>query len=283
MYFTNVRVSPLSCFVALAIAMAMSITAFAQDSTRHRTPRRAVPGPIQPAFRLADVTRAVTADFNNAQGPGAGPIGPGPAVTCFQRLRRLAQRYIFRTSVRRLRRSIRAWSARFNCLTPAQLIPSTGTVTIPLYLGHMKNGKNVWYILSDVDDAGVAAELGLNFSAKMSFMANAARTANLDQNGDLVFDAGTVDFSPVRSVTPGPVGMEFPPSGIPARSCRRRKLQSVRSSPECRRRYLQRPDRCVRRERKRHQFPERQRGLLQGPRSGSRDRSSQHDRNVQPD
>jgi hypothetical protein len=87
-----------------------------------------------------------------------------------------------------------------------------GTITIPLYLGHLKNGKNVWYILSDVSDAGVAAELGLNFSAKMAFMANGARTANLDPSGDLIFDAGTVDFSPVRSVTPGPAGSEFPPS-----------------------------------------------------------------------
>ena len=68
----------------------------------------------------------------------------------------------------------------------------------------MRNGKNVWYVLTDVDDANVAAELGLNFSAKMTFMANAARTANLDQNGDLVFDKGTVDFSPVRSIPPAP-------------------------------------------------------------------------------
>jgi hypothetical protein len=52
----------------------------------------------------------------------------------------------------------------------------------------------------------VTAELGLNFSAKMTFMGNAVRTANLDQNADLVFDAGTVDFSPVHSVTPGPPG-----------------------------------------------------------------------------
>jgi hypothetical protein len=89
---------------------------------------------------------------------------------------------------------------------------TTGTITIPLYLGHMKNGKNVWYILTDVDDTGVAAELGLNFSAKMSFMGNAVRTANIDQNADLVFDAGTVDFSPVRSITPGPAGSEFPPT-----------------------------------------------------------------------
>jgi hypothetical protein len=86
-----------------------------------------------------------------------------------------------------------------------------GTITIPLYLGHMKNGKNVWYILTDVDDSNIADALGLNFSAKLAFAANGVRTANFDENNDLVFDAGTVDFSPVRSVTPGPPGREFPP------------------------------------------------------------------------
>jgi len=78
----------------------------------------------------------------------------------------------------------------------------------------MKDGTNVWYVLADVDDSDVAASLGLNFSAKMTFMANAERTAKLDQNGDLVFDKGKVDFSPVRSITPGPAGSEFPPTAF---------------------------------------------------------------------
>jgi hypothetical protein len=58
---------------------------------------------------------------------------------------------------------------------------------------------------------GVANLLGLNYSAKLSFAANGARTANLNENGNLVFDKGTVDFSPVRSIVPGPPGAEFPP------------------------------------------------------------------------
>ena len=212
MYFTNVKVSPLSCFVALAIAIAMSMTAFAQDSPRLRTPRRAVPGQIQSTFRLADVTSTVTGTFNNDQGPGAGPIGPGPGCDVFPAPASIG------TAVPLSYFGPPPSTVNQSLVGPVQLLntgpidTSSGTVTIPLYLGHMKNGKNVWYILSDVDDAGVAAELGLNFSAKMSFMANGARTANLDQNGDLIFDAGTVDFSPVRSVTPGPVGMEFPPT-----------------------------------------------------------------------
>jgi len=107
-----------------------------------------------------------------------------------------------------------------------------GTITVPLYLGHMKNGTNVWYILSDVDDPNVAALLGLNFSAKMTFMSNASRTANLDQNGDLVFDKGSVDFrrsaaSPRRV----PWARNFLPLRLsPAPSATRTIVRSFRSS-----------------------------------------------------
>ena len=97
-------------------------------------------------------------------------------------------------------------------LDTGQIDVATGTITIPLYLGHMKGtGKNVWYILSDVDDSDVAAELGLNFSAKLTFASVGARTANFDDQGNLVFDKGTVNFSPVRKIVPGPPGAEFPP------------------------------------------------------------------------
>ena len=71
--------------------------------------------------------------------------------------------------------------------------------------------KTVWYILTDVSDSNIAASLGLNFSAKLNFMAIASRTGNLDANGNIIFNAGTVDFSPVRNVVPGPPGAEFPP------------------------------------------------------------------------
>ncbi len=97
-------------------------------------------------------------------------------------------------------------------LKSGQLDVTHGTITLPLYLGDMKgSGKNVWYILTDVDDSNVADELGLNFSATLTFASAAARTANFDDQGNLVLDAGSVDFSPVRSVVPGPPRAEFPP------------------------------------------------------------------------
>ena len=74
--------------------------------------------------------------------------------------------------------------------------------------------KTIWYILTDVSDQGIANELGLNFSAKLGFAENAARTGTIDGNGNIVFDKGTVDFSPQRNIVPGPAGQEFPPKSF---------------------------------------------------------------------
>ncbi len=108
---------------------------------------------------------------------------------------------------------------------PVQLLRSgqvdvvKGTVTLPLYKGYLKAGKKpVWYILTDTNDSAQAAFLGLNFSAKLTYATNGARTANFDENNDLVFDAGGVDFSPVRTVVPGPADRPFPPQSAQAGS-----------------------------------------------------------------
>jgi hypothetical protein len=194
-----------------AVVIALGSIALAQDSSRLRSPRRAFDGKID--MRNASIADATTAaDPNTAQGPGPGPIGPGPGCNLFPAPPSVG------TTVNLSYFGPPPSTTNQSLVGPVQLLKTgpvdttKGTITIPLYLGHMKNGANVWYVLTDVDDADVAAELGLNFSAKMTFMSNAARTASLDQNGDLVFDKGTVDFSPVRSITPGPAGQEFPPT-----------------------------------------------------------------------
>lgn len=101
---------------------------------------------------------------------------------------------------------------------PVQLLKSGtvdaahGTITLPLYKGKLAgSNRNVWYILTDVSDSNVAAELGLNFSTKLQFSSLAARTGNLDAEGNIVFNAGTVNFAPDRKIIPGPPGAEFPP------------------------------------------------------------------------
>src|SRR6266851_4827551 len=165
------------------------------------------------SLELASTTAPAPPTFNSEQGPGPGPIGPGPGCNLFPAPASIG------TTVPLSYFGPPPSDTNRSLVGPVQLLDTGvvdvahGTITIPLYLGHLKkSGRNVWYVLTDVDDPNVAAELGLNFSAKMAFMSRAARTANLDQDGDLVFDKGTVDFSPVRSITPGPVGQEFPPT-----------------------------------------------------------------------
>ena len=88
-----------------------------------------------------------------------------------------------------------------------------GTITLPLYEGAMKSGETVWYIVTDTDDKGNADQLGLNYSPKLTFadVGRAVRKATLDSKFKLIFDVGTVDFSPKRSVTPGDAPNFFPP------------------------------------------------------------------------
>jgi hypothetical protein len=102
---------------------------------------------------------------------------------------------------------------------PVQLLRSgpvsfeDGTITLPLYRGKLRRGnKTVWFILTDTSDADAASSLGLNFSQKLQFAAVGARTGNLDESGQIVFDSGSVDFRPVRRLAAGPPDAPFPPS-----------------------------------------------------------------------
>ena len=88
-----------------------------------------------------------------------------------------------------------------------------GTITLPLYRGHMQDGKNVWYVVTDTDDQPNAAALGLNFSSKLSYAGTCrgAREATYERDGSLTFAEGTVDFSPVHTVVAGAAPNAFPP------------------------------------------------------------------------
>src|SRR5271156_1257951 len=198
--------------MAAALGASLSICALAQNSGPLRTPRRSVQGKIESPYRPSDIGSATSGNPNTAQGPGGVPLGPGPGCDVFPASANVGTAVplsYFGPPPSTVNQSL---VGPVQLLNTGQIDSTRGTITIPLYLGHMEDGKNVLYILTDVDDSDVAAELGLNFSAKLTFAANAARTANFDQNNDLVFNAGTVDFSPVRSITPGPAGNEFPPT-----------------------------------------------------------------------
>jgi len=158
---------------------------------------------------------ATSSTFNSEQGPGPGAIGPGPGCDLFPAPPSVGASVplsYFGPSPSTVNPSL---------VGPVQLLntgpvdAANGTITIPLYKGTLKGTKKtIWYILTDVDDQGVAAELGLNFSAKLTNASLAARTGNLDANGDIVFDKGTVNFAAQRNIVPGPAGAEFPPKSF---------------------------------------------------------------------
>jgi len=87
------------------------------------------------------------------------------------------------------------------------------TITIPLYQGKMRDGRKVWYVLTDTTDMGNAAALGLNYAAKLNYarVGRATRHATLEKDTSLTFESGTVDFSPKRRVVPGDAPNFFPP------------------------------------------------------------------------
>jgi hypothetical protein len=106
-------------------------------------------------------------------------------------------------------------------LTAGSLDQDAGTLTLPLYKGRLTTGETVWYVLTDTTDRENAEALGLNFSSKLQYADSsggaAVRTARyINENGEtiLVFDQGSVDFSPIHSVTPGAAPNFFPPAAF---------------------------------------------------------------------
>ena len=97
-------------------------------------------------------------------------------------------------------------------LKSALVDEAAGTVTLPLYQGQMVDGRTVWYVLTDVSDAGIAESMGINYAPKLrNVTGKAVRTATLETDGSLTFDQGAVDFTPERVVVPGEAPNFFPP------------------------------------------------------------------------
>jgi hypothetical protein len=201
-HLTYIRRHGFGGALILTIGLALAGSAPAQTDG-HRVPRRTNLEPARRGSEFGPLDPPVAANPNTDQGPGPGPIGPGPGCNLFPAPPSVG------ASVGLSYFGPSPAESNPSLVGPVQLLKSgtvdvkKGTITIPLYLGHLLNGKNVWYVLLDVSDSGIATLLGLNYSPKLNYTSNSARTANLDNNGDLVFDKGTVDFSPVRSVVPG--------------------------------------------------------------------------------
>lgn len=87
--------------------------------------------------------------------------------------------------------------------------PATHTVSLPLHTGYVA-GRPVSFVITDASTRAAAQRLGVNFAPRL---ANARGTAavqkvSVSQRGLQI--PATVDFSPTRTVVPGPTG--FPPA-----------------------------------------------------------------------
>src|ERR1700723_143395 len=230
--YTSANRLSIAALVILGVGGLLSNSAACQDSTQTlKTPifvkqplspeilalhaRAKRPVATAPTTNLegaATTLAAVPANVNTEQGPGGGAIGPGPGCNLFPAPASIGTSVPLSYFGPPPSDTNRSLVGPVQLLDTGQVDTAHGTITIPLYLGHLKgSGKNGWYILTDVDDSNVAAELGLNFSTKLTFASHSALTGNLDANGNIVFDAGTVNFKPERKIIPGPVGHEFPP------------------------------------------------------------------------
>ena len=108
---------------------------------------------------------------------------------------------------------MREYIGPYQLLRAGKIDLDARTITLPLYQGKMRDGRKVWYVLTDTTDAGNAAALGLNYAAKLNYagVGRAVRHATLEKDTSLTFQTGTVDFSPKRRVVPGDAPNFFPP------------------------------------------------------------------------
>jgi len=100
---------------------------------------------------------------------------------------------------------------------------SKETVRLPLYKG-TANGHTVWFILTEASDAGLAKNSGLNYAPKLANIAiscaTCVQTVTLDSptadankfGPAIVHFQGEPDFTPTRTLVPGPHG--FPPASF---------------------------------------------------------------------
>jgi hypothetical protein len=100
-------------------------------------------------------------------------------------------------------------------LTAGELDLDAGTITLPLYRGHVEDGdETTWFVVTDTTDADNAAALGVNHSAKLFYAqtCRGVRDGVVEQDGSVTFEVGRVDFAAERTVVPGEAPNYFPPA-----------------------------------------------------------------------
>ncbi len=212
--FAGRIVAGILCASAMAVAQntnSQNATQVSGQTTSMMPKSNATPDMLNAAS--AAVAGPSAASGQASDGPSPGPIGPGPGCNLFPAPSSTGASVGLSYFGPPPSASNPSLVGPYQFLQSGKVDDTKGTITLPLYKGYIKGSRTpVWYILTDVDDQQVASYLGINYSAKLTYAGPAARTANFDSNGDLIFNAGTVDFSPQRVLMPGSSSAAFPPA-----------------------------------------------------------------------
>jgi hypothetical protein len=122
----------------------------------------------RPAVKEApNLERAVSPEGEPSFHSAPGPIGPGPGCDLFPAPASVGAAVPLSYFGPPPSTTNPSLVGPVQTLNTGPIDTAKGTITIPLYKGSLKGAnKTVWYILTDTSNEGVAAELGLNFSAK---------------------------------------------------------------------------------------------------------------------
>jgi len=104
------------------------------------------------------------------------------------------------------------------------VVPAGPTARFPMFQGWetLPDGSNreAHYVITEASDRGLARLLGVIFSPRMAdaIGSNGEQTSQWTDDGRLIFE-GSVDFSPTRSLVPGPASADglllaFPPAEV---------------------------------------------------------------------
>src|SRR5271170_5795840 len=87
------------------------------------------------------------------------------------------------------------------------------TVTLPLYRGLSPQGKDVFYIITEASDFGIAQRMGVNYAPKLAKAIGSAGAQMVTLKDGIMQFKGSVDFSPspAYQVVAGDPPTYFPP------------------------------------------------------------------------
>jgi hypothetical protein len=85
------------------------------------------------------------------------------------------------------------------------------SVTLPLFRGLSPLGKDVYYIITDTSDFGVARRMGINYAPKLAEAKGSPGVQHVTLQDGIMKFAGNVDFSPEYKLVAGDPPGYFPP------------------------------------------------------------------------